>query len=163
MARVKVVAYPAGAAAIATDTRRGSGGFVVIEAETAPLVSDWKVERADRGFTGAGYLVWRGPDHFWEPGIAQIGWRFRAGKPGLYILKVHNRHESPQGDDENDTWLKFDDGPWRKFVSSAKGHWTWEMEYEGGAPVEVRLGAGEHTLSLPPGQEGTSSTASSWS
>jgi hypothetical protein len=53
------------------------------------------------------------------------------------------------GDQENDNWVRFDDGPWYKFYSMEKQVWTWTtrfVDFEG----TWRLDAGVHTMYIAP-------------
>ncbi|HUU21368.1 MAG TPA: hypothetical protein VM389_02415 [Phycisphaerae bacterium] len=145
--RVKLTVYDASAASTAGAVFAVGEGETVLEAESASCRQDWKLEAEDEGFSGTGYLVWRGRDLFDEPGQGQLAYRLRVEGAGRYRLAVHNRHDGRLRDQQNDTWVRFDDGPWFKLFAMELGRWTWESSVTDRGGV-WDLPAGEHTLYL---------------
>jgi hypothetical protein len=75
--------------------------------------------------------------------------------PATYIFHLRNRHEDPNPTEDNDVWVRLDQGPWEKVFSngiSSVGNWTWEarVELPGGLfpQQSYNLSAGLHTLSF---------------
>jgi len=82
-------------------------GLVVIEAEKDSLPLGWNIENDIDGFTGDGYLVWRGQDSFGNPGNGLISYYVNIVTPGTYRFNWRSRITI--GDDiteHNDNWLK---------------------------------------------------------
>jgi hypothetical protein len=126
-------------------------GVVVLEAESAAAVPDWKLEKDLPGFTGSGFHTWRGPNLWGEPGKGVLTYVFRIVTPGVYHLRLRNRHEHPDASMENDCWTKLDDGAWAKTFSYQRGQWTWVTSFDFGAskpPASYDLKAGVHTLQI---------------
>ncbi len=85
-------------------------GKLVIEAESLPLVDDWKVESVDAGFTGTGYLVWRGASSNGDPSNGQIAIKIRIPAAGRYKFQWHTRVGTGNNATEhNDSWITFAD------------------------------------------------------
>lgn len=85
-------------------------GIVIIEAEKDSLPTGWSVETDIEGFTGDGYMVWRGQDSFGTPGNGLISYKVNIETPGTYRFNWRSRITI--GDDiteHNDNWLKIPD------------------------------------------------------
>ena len=131
-------------------------GLVVMEVESTPKVSSWVEETKWGGFTGQSYYRWNGPDYFGQPGNAPLSYEFEITNAGNYQFRLHNRHNHPLKDQENDCWVRVDGGPWRK-VYSNKGSstinvWNWESKFDlSPAPhvdANYTLSAGVHILEI---------------
>ncbi len=86
-------------------------GMVVIETESLDISgTDWQVETAASGYTGGGYIEWKGANSFGTPGNGLVETSITINTPGTY--KVQWRSRVGFGTDpteHNDTWLKFPD------------------------------------------------------
>lgn len=94
-------------------------GFVAIEAEDIAHHANWVLAHEPAGFTGAGYLEWRGPshtvtieghfgnnDHLHIRQGSRQDWlivRLDVEEAGTYRLDVRNHHLREDGD--NDAWI----------------------------------------------------------
>jgi hypothetical protein len=128
-----------------------TGGRVVIEVERSAPSADWKVEKALEGYSGASYYTWRGPDLFGSPGRGVLSYAFTVGRPGVYHLRIRNRHDDADSTLHNDCFTRMDGGAWVKTYSSQRGQWTWNTNHEDGAakaPAKHALTAGLHTLEI---------------
>lgn len=128
-----------------------TGGKVVIEVERAAPTGDWKSETALAGYAGTGYYTWRGPDLFGAPGRGILSYSFTVSSPGLYQLKIRNRHDDPDSTLHNDCFTRMDGGEWLKTFSSQRGEWTWGANHEDGemkGPARYILANGPHVLQI---------------
>ncbi|MDZ4702219.1 MAG: PA14 domain-containing protein [Rhodothermales bacterium] len=92
-------------------------GLVVVQAESLPLTGQWVIESSEAGHTGSGYLRYDGPNSLNTPGNGTLALSFRVDDPGEYFVKLRMSHlGAPAGDQENDCWLKVNDGDWDKAV-----------------------------------------------
>jgi hypothetical protein len=126
-------------------------GRVVVEIERCATSGDWKIETALEGYSGASYYTWRGPDLFGSPGRGGLSYVFTVGKPGVYHLRIRNRHDDADSTLHNDCFTRMDGGAWMKTYSSVRGQWTWNTNHEDGetkAPARYSLSAGVHTLEV---------------
>ena len=130
-------------------------GLVAVQFESAPS-SGWLESTQTGGFTGQNYRVWTGPNLFSQPGVAGVfSFDFHVTNPGTYILYIRNRHENPDPTEENDVWVKMDNGHWDKVFSNNYtslpyvGNWTWESRTEapGFPQASFWLSAGTHRIS----------------
>ncbi len=94
-------------------------GYTVFEAEDLTYHRHWILKTDPEGFTGRGYLEWRGPnhavtveghfgnnDHLHIRQGSREDWlilRFDVAEAGAYRLDVRNHHLHVDGD--NDTWI----------------------------------------------------------
>ncbi len=94
-------------------------GYTVFEAEDLTHRRHWILKTDPEGFTGRGYLEWRGPnhsvtveghfgnnDHLQSRQGSREDWlvlRFDVDEPGAYRLDVRNHHLHVDGD--NDAWI----------------------------------------------------------
>jgi len=126
--------------------------IVTIEVESAPIVDPlWHFEQDVPGYTGNGYYTWRGPDYFVLPGIAVMSYPIRIVDDGDYRLRIRNFHDHPANDQQNDVWVRLDNGPWIKLFSSVSFEWTYVTAFDLGGGVEAiyrNVSAGDHTLEL---------------
>jgi len=118
-------------------------GVVVMEAESHPPVKGWTRQTEHAGFTGTCYLKAEGGQLMTFPVFIT--------RPGRYTMNLHNRHDHPRRDLENDAFVRIDSGPYIKCFSSGSG-WTWAstLEYSGDrkVPPEYELSAGLHKLEI---------------
>ena len=89
-------------------------GIAVIEAESLNrLSSGWNRESGASGFTGNGFLAWRGSDSFNTPGNGTIQLKVRINSPGRYRFIWRNRigivASSNATTEHNDSWLRIPD------------------------------------------------------
>ncbi len=128
------------------------GGAVVIEIESAPAAPGWTEESSLAGFAGTSYYRWTGPNHFSTPGHGILAYDIEITTPGDYRLLLHNRHDHPQIDQENDVWVRMDGGPWFKLYSnngnSTVGVWNWHSKFDLDVDVDAHfeLSSGAHRL-----------------
>ncbi len=129
-----------------------SGGIVVVEIESAPVVPSWNSETAMLGFTGTSYYTWRGPDLFGSPGSGVLSYYVNITTPGVYNLRIRNRHDFSDSTLENDCFTRMDSGTWVKTYSSQRGQWTWNTNHEFSSsnkvPAEYDLTAGVHLFQI---------------
>ena len=153
----------------------GNGGNAVltIQAENATSTSGsgWVTERALNGFTGSGYIVWRGANDFRatdsQPPVGIKTYEFTVTQPGTYqfTARVQARvgNGSAAGDKDNDAWVKFTSGAltpgvrgdatkWTKFfVSGNDESWKNYSRGEQYSPkfftdIQRNLSAGKHRI-----------------
>lgn len=85
-------------------------GLVVIEAESVPLVGDWQLQTAIPGYTGSGYYVWTGSNHFNNPGNGVLEYKVNITTTGTYRFQWRSRiTQGTSSSDYNDNWLRFPD------------------------------------------------------
>jgi hypothetical protein len=127
-------------------------GLVVIEVESAAPSGAWSVDTALTGFTGVAYYTWGGPNTFSSPGNGVLSYRVIISEPGIYQLRIHNRHDHADSTLENDCFTRIDGGEWVKTFSSIRGQWTWHSRHEfsnGNKPdASYDLSAGEHLFEI---------------
>jgi hypothetical protein len=130
-------------------------GLLVMEVESAPKVGEWAAESTHAGYTGPFYYRWNGPNYFNKPGVDALRYDFTISKAGKYNLRIHNRHDHPEPDLENDCWVRLDGGDWIK-VYSNQGQatvktWNWHTMFELPASkvaASYQLTSGLHTLEI---------------
>ena len=131
---------------------REKEGWIVFEAESAPLCSQWQKETEFTGYTGDCYYTWRGGNLFNAPGQGVLSYRIIVTKPGKYHLMVRNRHEHHDATLENDIFTRMDKDKWTKMFSSQNKKWTWHSRHEhshGDKPeATYQLTAGEHIFQI---------------
>jgi len=103
------------------------------EVEAAPAVSQWRLEREHAGFSGDGYLAWRGPHVKHQPGTAILSYGLRVTEPGDYRMSIRTRRDiegAPRANDQvNDVFVRMDRGPWVKVSHKTPwGQWG-EMKH----------------------------------
>jgi hypothetical protein len=133
-----------------------SGNLVVIEIESAPPVGNWNEYTALTGFTGDSYYRWDGPDLFGSPGSDVLRYEFEVLETANYKMRIHNRHEDPAADQDNDCWVRVDGGPWYKVFSNegsaTVAKWNWHSIIEETTTIKYDanydLAAGRHVLEV---------------
>jgi hypothetical protein len=128
--------------------------LVVVEVESSPPATNWTVDTSLSGFTGSSYYRWDGPDLFSSPGSGIMTYDFEITVAGNYLFYLHNRHDDPQPDQDNDVWVRIDGGAWDKVFSNngvaTVGTWNWftEVDPPSGSDYQANytLSAGSHTL-----------------
>ncbi|MCA9377118.1 DUF5060 domain-containing protein [Candidatus Dojkabacteria bacterium] len=127
-----------------------NNGLIVIEVEKLNYTDGWNEETLIPGYTGQGYLHWVGGDFFSTPGNGLIEIPIWIEEAGTYNLRLRNFHDHPDASEENDVWIKIDEGRWVKTFSSAKDEWTWNTSYEfsedNKVPASDQLSAGRHVV-----------------
>ena len=107
--------------------------LIVVQMESSGAPGDWANSTSTPGFTGDGYIEWRGPNLFNSPGQGVFGFDFEVSTGGQWILSMRNRHENPDATEENDVWIRVDGGSWVKTFSNMNGSvgaWTWESRFD---------------------------------
>ncbi len=86
-------------------------GMVVIETESLDISgTDWILETTVPGYTGTGYIEWRGQNYFNTPGNGVVETSITINTPGTYRVQWRNRVGfGTNSTEHNDTWLKFPD------------------------------------------------------
>lgn len=133
--------------------------LLVMEVEHAPPVEQWAVETLLPGYTGASYYTWHGPNYFGNPGNAILTYPILINNPGEFNFRLHNRHDFPDPTEENDVWVKMDNGSWVKVFSPIAGQWTWGTFFDFGnsqTNASYFLSAGPHTIQISARSEGIS-------
>ncbi len=105
-------------------------GVVIIEIESVPLAGAWAFETDLKGYTGEGYYTWKGPNLFRTPGHGVLTYKIYVTNPGQYNLFIYNRHDFHDRTENNDVWVRVNDGRWIKTYSSINREWTWHTRYE---------------------------------
>lgn len=143
---------PEPAPAVDVHTYVAVDGVVTVEVESQPPADDWSAETAIRGFTGDCYYTWRGPDLFGSPGSGVLTYRIRVDAPGTWHLRIRNYHDNPDGSEENDCWVRMNDGHWAKLWSPTVNAWNWISHFDfsetNKPPASYALDAGDHTFQI---------------
>jgi len=85
-------------------------GLVHIEFENAVFSEDWALKNDGNGHSGAGYMVWEGPQHLGNPGNGATTFKIKISMAGTYRFLWHSAVKTgANGTDHNDTWLRFAD------------------------------------------------------
>ena len=125
-------------------------GLVVIEFESGAAAGSWASETSLTGFAGSSYLTWRGPTNYNTPGVDEFGFDFWVEDAGSYAFRIHNRHDFADSTEENDCWVRMDDGAWVKVFSWQRGQWTWVTNHEFSSSnkpeAAYQLSAGNHRI-----------------
>lgn len=127
-------------------------GLLVVPFERANFNGDWNFSTSTPGFALDGYIRWDGPNLFNSPGTAGVFHvDFEVNEPGTWVLAIRNRHENPDPTEENDVWVRVDNGPWIKVFSNGPGSvggWTWESRFDQGSQPQAsyNLGTGVHEI-----------------
>ena len=138
--------------ASAQGTFLSQNGLLVVEMESAVPVGSWTLSSSTPGFTFDGYFRWDGPNLFNQPGSAGLfGFDFELDQSATWTLSLRNRHEHPDPTEENDVWIKMDNGPWIKVFSNfvgSVGNWTYESRFDLGNQPQATysLSAGAHHI-----------------
>ncbi len=127
-------------------------GLIAVQFETADPVDDWTLSTSTPGYTGTGQFQWDGPNLFNSPGAQGVfGFDFEVNTSATWFLSIRNRHENPDATEENDVWVRVDNGSWIKVFSNQAGSvgaWTWEsrMDFGSQPPASYNLSAGVHRI-----------------
>ena len=81
-------------------------GIIIIEAEAAQIIAEWKVRENIKGYTGDGYITWEG-ELADVPGTGILIYTVFIKDPGIY--KIELRNAIGLGNDINEhnkSWLK---------------------------------------------------------
>jgi hypothetical protein len=133
------------------------GAGFVVEAEAAPPVEAWRLEHDHTGYSGAGYLAWRGPHVKHRPGTAVLSYAVMIDQPGRYRLSIRARRDQetpPRATDQvNDVFVRFAaDTPWIKVSHrTVWGEWGWmrHFSFESGLEEAIfLLPAGRNVLEM---------------
>ncbi len=82
-------------------------GLAVIEAESFPLGEQWVEATSRTGYTGEGYMYWKGSEHFNSASYGRMGVTVHISNPGTYCFDWRVGIASGTSSTEhNDTWLK---------------------------------------------------------
>jgi len=59
-------------------------------------------------------------------------YKINITKPGRYLIKLRSNKKNPNASEENDVWLKVDDGTWYKTYNGhpSSNQWVWNTQYE---------------------------------
>lgn len=89
---------------------RAVDGLVVIEAESLPLLEAWQTEDSLEGYTGAGYILWKGSPAMGAPKDGAMSIQVALDEPGRYTLQWRTRiGKGDNPTEHNDTWVRFPD------------------------------------------------------
>ncbi len=113
-------------------------GFVIIEAEEVCekcLRDDcWKLTAEPKGYSGSGYIVWKGSDltgHDKEvveyndmPEDRKIVYQVKINKAGRYYWRLRNIHSLEDGD--NDAFVSVNKGAFSKTYDWDENEFTWD-------------------------------------
>lgn len=152
-------AFTAASSALALAAPQAQGvylpqnGLIVCPFESNVPVDQWDLSTSTPGWVGEGYFVWEGPNYFDTPGNGVFDFNFEIDTGGTWRLAIRNRHEDPDPTEENDVWVRVDNGPWIKTFSNGPqsvGNWTWETRFElghGSYPdASYNLSPGTHRI-----------------
>ena len=85
-----------------------SGGIIVIEIESAADYDAWELDTSRSGYTGEGYLHYRGPNFYNSPGNSLLIFEIAIEKTGKYRFQWHSLIAVGESNTEhNDSWLRF--------------------------------------------------------
>ncbi|NND34034.1 MAG: hypothetical protein HKN76_15705 [Saprospiraceae bacterium] len=85
-----------------------SGGIMVIEIESAANYDAWELDTGKSGYTGEGYLQYKGPNFYNNPGNSLLSFEIAIEKTGKYRFQWHSLIAVGQSNTEhNDSWLRF--------------------------------------------------------
>jgi len=138
---------------------RESGGLVVVEVESAPVVAPWVLETSRGGYTGSSYYRMTVDDFDRNPPHAgELVYRINITNAGTYRLRILG--QKPDVGDIgafNDCWVKMVGQPGAKgvynkvFKGGAAGVRQWDTTYDIDhklSKVRFDLSAGEHELRI---------------
>ncbi len=129
-------------------------GIVRIEAEDGHFGSEqsgWKTESDFPGFSGTGYVIWKGasssgPESKPYDSVSlsdRISFRIKIETPGVYYVKVLNYHLKEDGD--NDVWTSVNKNEWGKTYDWQVKKWTLD---ERGEWAKYDFAAGLHDIEI---------------
>lgn len=127
-------------------------GIAVMEIENTDIGEGWSLETDDGGFTGDGYLTWRGPQSFNTPGRGELVYRVFITNPGNYNLRIHNRRNTSVFDQDNDIFISVNEEHWEKLYNPAfvTFAWNWnnKMEERGHTDPKFFFEEGENIIRI---------------
>ncbi len=127
-----------------------NGGLVNIEMESSNYIATfWRLNTDLDGFTGKGFLVWKGSDSFNEPGKGLLSYKVNVQKTGTYrfVWKsyITDGHDPTEF---NDSWLRIADAT-HFYGKKGNGH------------IVYPRGSSQDPLPGPDGQENNHPAGSS--
>lgn len=132
-------------------------GRLVAEAESAPAISEWRLETEHAGYTGRGYYAWRGPEAVAPAGAATLDYRVAIPQAGRYTLAIRARRDQEgrarANDEANDVFVRVNgQGAWMKLShKTAWGQWGWMRTFSyrhGLDDAIIEFEAGEHVIEI---------------
>lgn len=129
-------------------------GVVIMEVESAePDTTWWEFRTAVPGYTGTGYYRWIGPEQHTTPGVGVLNYPFRTQQAADYLLRIHNYHDHPETDLENDVFVSLDGEPWIKVFSFPNNVWNWWTSFDPPGPghmdaIYYDVPAGNHLFQI---------------
>ena len=85
-------------------------GVVIVEIESASDYGSWELDTAKSGYTGSGYLIYKGSNLFNDPGRSLLNFEIAIEKAGKYRFQWHSLIAVGESNTEhNDSWLRFKD------------------------------------------------------
>ena len=136
---------------------------MIFEVEETDIPTGWELKSDDNGHLGAGYIEWRGPNHFArkEAGNGAITVGFRIATEGNYELRWRSRiNEGELATEHNDSWVRLATGTnipdeyplsgWTKAFMNAQDTWSWQTHTKDhdGQSIRQHLEAGDHTIEI---------------
>ncbi len=131
-----------------------SGGLVIMEAESQPVVGDWDLNTDIAGFTGTHYIEWKTGDPFAgaiPAGTDIITYDILISTPGRYRMQI--RSAAPDRTEHNDVWVAFPDngalkekagvytdlgtGFFKVYQNVDNDTWTWNSSNVDGNPHNI--------------------------
>ncbi len=110
-------------------------GLFAIEAETAPATGGWIEETQYPGFTGRSYYRYTSESKIMRAGRNTLSYKINVQEADDYYVTLRALRNGTlegrdvEGDNENDFWLRVNEGPWQKFVHFKKeGEWGWASD-----------------------------------
>ena len=120
---------------------------VVVEIESIPAPGSWVYETTRPYYQGSGYFRWNGPNLFNISGQDPLTYHFRIDSPGTYNVRVWTQQNAPDASDENDVWVRVDDGGWKKLIGFQVGFWNQNAVLQNTHEVITEdFDAGYHTI-----------------
>ena len=87
-----------------------SEGIIIIEIESAISYGSWELDTSIVGYTGKGYLHYKGSNFYNNPGNSLLHFEIAIEKTGKYRFQWHSRIAAGNSQsDHNDSWLRFHD------------------------------------------------------
>jgi hypothetical protein len=133
---------------------REQDGVLIMEVESADRDTNlWEFRSTIPGYTGSGYYVWVGPPQYATPGVGILTYPLITDQPGDFLLRIHNYHDHPENDLENDVFARLDGSPWMKVFSFPNEQWTWYTSFDPPGPgitdaIYYNVPAGNHYFQL---------------
>lgn len=133
-----------------TDADDNPLGIIKVDVEAVAAVDAWNYETSTPDWRGNGYYRWTGADNFAGPVDGIISYTFQIEQSAIYEFRMRSYHEIVG--EENDMWIRVDDGQWFKAFGFRQGGWKWAtmLEVEGGGQLkpDFSLSSGIHTLQI---------------